>query len=80
VGKKSVHVFLTGETIDSYYAGSRDAIVPNKKSVIQNHLSGLHLSTAVNFTNICMKDSRDLTRADVLNFKNSLNAPNARKS
>jgi L-asparaginase len=59
-----IKFILTGGTIDSYYDGIKDAIVPNKKSIIPEYLKSLNLSYDISFKEICMKDSRDLDEKD----------------
>ena len=61
----SIHVVITGGTIDSYYEPSKDTAVPREKSVIPQFFSLLKLSYKVEFTEICMKDSRELTKEDI---------------
>ncbi len=61
----TIHFILTGGTIDSYYDGTKDTAVPHKKSVIPNYFKALQLYEQVKFTQVCMKDSRQLTVADV---------------
>src|SRR5271157_4660839 len=63
--KNAIHFIFTGGTIDSHYQGSLDTAVPNKHSVIPDYLKELKLYTKLKFTEICMKDSRQLTRQDV---------------
>lgn len=61
----TVQFIFTGGTIDSYYRGQADTIVPNKHSVIPDYLKRLNLYTKIKFTEICMKDSRNLTQHDL---------------
>jgi L-asparaginase len=61
----TIQFILTGGTIDSYYKGEIDTAVPNKHSVIPNYLKGLKLYLNLEFTEICMKDSRSLTKQDL---------------
>jgi L-asparaginase len=63
--EETIHFIFTGGTIDSHYKGSADTAVPNKHSVIPDHMKELKLYTKLKFTEICMKDSRSLTKADV---------------
>jgi len=64
--KDTIHFILTGGTIDSYYNGIKDTVVPNKKSVIPEFVKSLKLYTPAIFSTVCMKDSRDLTKKDVV--------------
>ena len=59
-------------TIDSYYDGTKDTAVPNKESIIPNFISGLKLYEKTSFTQICMKDSRELIQADLKNVLKSI--------
>jgi L-asparaginase len=60
----TIHFIFTGGTIDSYYDGSKDTAVPNKHSVIPDYLKQLKLYINFKFTEICMKDSRQITDKD----------------
>ena len=65
--KKSntIHFIITGGTIDSQYSGVKDTAVPNDKSIIPKFIESLKLYTDSVFTEVCMKDSRDLTKKDL---------------
>jgi len=39
----SIHVVLTGGTIDSYYSAIKDTAVPNKDSIIPGYIDSLNL-------------------------------------
>jgi L-asparaginase len=60
-----IHFIMTGGTIDSYYDGTKDTVVPNKKSIIPQYIKNLNLHIKTKFTQICMKDSRDLSIDDM---------------
>lgn len=62
--KDTIHFLITGGTIDSYYDGSKDTVVTNKRSIIPKFIEGLKLYNPCEFTEICMKDSRELTEED----------------
>lgn len=62
---KTIHFILTGGTIDSYYDGTKDTAVPNEKSAIPKYIESLRLYEKFIFTEICMKDSRELSQTDV---------------
>lgn len=55
---------LTGGTIDSHYDGSKDTAVPNEHSVVPKYIQSLKLYEEVEFTEICMKDSREINESD----------------
>lgn len=67
----TIHFIITGGTIDSIYDGSKDTVIPNKKSIIPNFIESPKLSEKSEFTTVCMKDSRELTSID---FKNIVKA------
>ncbi|HVZ11966.1 MAG TPA: asparaginase domain-containing protein [Patescibacteria group bacterium] len=61
----SIHIIITGGTIDSYYDGSKDTVVPSKESVIPEFIESLKsYDTKFEFTTVCMKDSRNLNDQD----------------
>lgn len=55
---------LTGRTIDSYYDGTKDTAVPNEHSVVPKYIRSLKLYEEIEFTEICMKDSREINESD----------------
>ncbi len=59
---------MTGGTIDSYYDGTKDTVVPNEHSVIPKYIKSLKFPEGVEFTEICMKDSRDLGEENLKNI------------
>ena len=63
--KDTIHFLMTGGTIDSYYEGTKDTVVPNNKSVIPTYIKSLKLDKSTDFTEICMKDSRNLNQKDL---------------
>jgi len=63
---QKIHFILTGGTIDSYYDGTKDTVVANKKSVIPGYIKDLKLTEEVVFDQICMKDSRHITEKDLI--------------
>jgi L-asparaginase len=65
--KLVIHFVITGGTIDSYYEGSKDTVVPNKKSIIPEFIGSLKLYCETTFSEVCMKDSRELTLEDLNN-------------
>lgn len=62
---ETIQFILTGGTIDSYYKGQVDTVIPNKHSVIPDYLKTLKLYVKLKFTEVCMKDSRSLTKQDL---------------
>lgn len=67
-----IHFIITGGTIDSYYDGTKDTAVPNKESIIPSFVKSLKLYENADFTQICMKDSRDLSQVDLKNILKSI--------
>lgn len=63
--KQTIHFIMTGGTIDSFYDATKDTAAPNRKSVIPTYLKSLNLYLTAKFTQVCMKDSRGLTSADL---------------
>lgn len=63
--KSKIHFILTGGTIDSYYSGSVDTVVPREHSIIPKYIKYLQLYEEFEFSEVCMKDSRDLTIQDL---------------
>jgi L-asparaginase len=61
---KKIHFILTGGTIDSKWLGKADTTVPHEHSVIPEYLKNLELYLDLEFSEVCMKDSRDLTPED----------------
>lgn len=61
----TIHFILTGGTIDSYYEGTKDTALPRRTSVVPEYVKGLKLYQTTRFTQVCMKDSRDLTTTDI---------------
>lgn len=66
--KSAIHFVITGGTIDSYYDGTKDTVVPYKHSTIPSYLNGIKLYQKLKFTEVCMKDSRALTKTDMNNI------------
>ncbi len=63
--KPRIHFIITGGTIDSVYDGSKDTVVPLKKSVIPTFMRTIRSADQFVFEQICMKDSRHLTPSDM---------------
>jgi len=59
----TTHFIMMGGTIDSFFDPIRDKVVSLKRSMIPGYLHGLQVG-GVTFTELCMKDSRDLTPKD----------------
>lgn len=74
-----IHFILTGGTIDSYYDGTKDTAVPREHSVIPQFIKGLNLPHTFKFTEICMKDSRAITPADLKKMLSTIKRSTAKK-
>ncbi len=61
-----IHFIITGGTIDSYYDGIKDTVVPNAKSIIPAFIKRIKMPAKPMFTVVCMKDSRAITDEDRL--------------
>ena len=61
---KTIHFIITGGTIDSYYDGTQDTVIPNEHSVIPEFIKSLKIYEETFFTEACMKDSRALNESD----------------
>lgn len=59
-----LHFIMTGGTIDSYYDGTKDTAVTNEHSIVPKFVKILKLYEECEFTEVCMKDSRELNKAD----------------
>ena len=79
MSEKTIHFIITGGTIDSYYESTKDTAVPNEKSAIPRFVKNLKLYSPVEFTEICMKDSRDIVKADLKNILDAVEKPPTKK-
>ncbi|OGE33514.1 hypothetical protein A3D83_00920 [Candidatus Daviesbacteria bacterium RIFCSPHIGHO2_02_FULL_41_10] len=66
--KTLVHFILMGGTIDSRWNKRLDAIELNKESAIPDYFEDYQLLDDTTFTQVCMKDSRELTAEDRKNM------------
>lgn len=64
---KKIQLVLTGGTIDSYYDTEKCTTTPNSKSVLGAFLEKYARvgSSKIDITEVCMKDSRDVTTEDI---------------
>lgn len=60
----TLHFIVTGWTIDSYYDVLKDTAVPHEHSVIPKFMQVLKLYEELVFTEVCMKDSREIDSED----------------
>ncbi len=62
---ETIHVIITGGTIDSYYDGTKDTVIPSERSIIPSFMDGLKsYDYKFEYATICMKDSRAITDSD----------------
>lgn len=64
--KSTIHFIITGGTIDSFYDGVADTVKPLPHSGLPAFIKSLKLHEKIIFTEVCMKDSRALTKSDML--------------
>ncbi len=77
--KEKIEIIITGGTIDSCFDAVKDAIVPLEKSVIPDFVKSLKIDKDFDFTEVCMKDSRSLTKDDLENVRASIEKSEAGK-
>lgn len=72
--KKKVHLVITGGTIDSYYDVDKCTTMPRQSSVIGSFLKDYIRmgSEQVEISEICMKDSRDISQQDIEKVRESI--------
>ncbi|MBY0539447.1 asparaginase [Patescibacteria group bacterium] len=63
--KNGIHFVITGGTIDSVYDGTKDTAVPSEKSILPEVMALIKTDTPLEFSQVCMKDSRGLTEGDL---------------
>ncbi|MFH1587999.1 MAG: asparaginase domain-containing protein [Candidatus Diapherotrites archaeon] len=74
-----IHFIITGGTIDSYYEGTLDTVKPHKKSVLPEFIESLKPYFKPKFTTVCMKDSRELTKKDLLKILKAIEKSPAKR-
>jgi len=74
-----VHFIMTGGTIDSAYNGTFDTVEPWEKSVIPQYIARAKIDRPVQFTQVCMKDSRRLSTQDRQEMVKVINGSDAGK-
>lgn len=75
----TILILMTGGTIDSRWDGKTDTAVPNEHSVLPEYFAGMFLYPKVEFQEVCMKDSRQMTPDDVENVLHALEKTQATK-
>lgn len=74
----SIQVILTGGRIDSVWDGGVDEVVVAKHSVIPDYLKSIKIE-GIEFTEVCMKDSRALTLEDRKSILRAINQSKSNK-
>ena len=64
---------MTGGTIDSSWSGIMDTAVVNFHSVIPEYFKKLVIYPKIKFTEVCMKDSRQINQKDIENVNSITN-------
>lgn len=67
-----VHFIMMGGTIDSRWNKRLDTVEVNRESVIPSYFNDYNLLDDTMFTQVCMKDSRDITEEDRKNMLKSV--------
>jgi L-asparaginase len=60
-----IQFITTGGTVDSYWSGKHDTAKVNEHSYLPEFFKNLDLYSELDFVEVCLKDSRELTQADV---------------
>ena len=66
--KNKINLFITGGTIDSHWDGKLDTAIIGEKSFLPDYFKELILYADVDFTIVCLKDSRNLDSNDLDNL------------
>jgi L-asparaginase len=77
--KEKIDVIITGGTIDSFYDSTQDTVVPSEKSALPSFVKSLKLENNFSFHQVCMKDSRSITNADLKKILAIINRSKAKK-
>ena len=76
---EKLHFIITGGTLDSYYDGTKDTAVTNEHSIVPKFVKILKLYEECEFTEVCMKDSRELTETDRKNILKAVKKSNSKR-
>lgn len=67
-----IHIITTGGTIDSVWSGAQDTVVVSEHSVLPEYFENLQRNLKfyekIIFTEVCMKDSREIREGDRKNI------------
>lgn len=67
----TIHIIMTGGTIDSVWDAKQDMVVVAEHSIVPDYFASKKMDNLI-FTEICMKDSRGLTSEDLTNLLNTI--------
>ncbi len=78
-----IHIIMTGGTIDSVWNGAQDTVVVSEYSILPEYFAeigrNLKFYEEINFSEICMKDSRALNEEDRKNVLKAIEQSQADK-
>jgi L-asparaginase len=77
--KEKIEIMMTGGTIDSAWNGIKDTAVVNEHSIIPEYFEKLIIYPEIKFTEICMKDSREIDQNDIENLLKKIEESDANK-
>ena len=66
--ENTIHFILTGGTLDSFYDGTKDTVLAREHSIVPDYIKSAKLYEDFDFTEVCMKDSRNLSMEDLGNI------------
>lgn len=75
----TLHFVITGGTIDSYFDPITGDVLPSKETYIPDFIALFKLYEKCKFSEICMKDSRDLKEADRRKVLNAVKTSNSKR-
>lgn len=61
----NIEIIITWWTIDSFFDPTVDKVIPLKKTCVPDYISSLKTNYEFIYTNICMKDSREIKIQDL---------------
>lgn len=74
---EKIHFIITGGTIDSHWDPIKDTAVANERSILPDFVLRLNLPFQIDFTTVCMKDSREITDNDRMQMVRTIEASNS---
>ncbi|OGI68201.1 hypothetical protein A3A05_01340 [Candidatus Nomurabacteria bacterium RIFCSPLOWO2_01_FULL_41_12] len=77
--KEKIEIIMTGGTIDSSWNGIKDTAIVNAHSIIPGYFKKLIIYPEIKFTEICMKDSREINQEDIKNILKKIEKSKANK-